>query len=91
MSLNNVIDEINNLEHFQFYQCSACGQKVRFHVLQIKHICPICGAESKVRGFGSIGSEIQDVIDAVLEWAGKGEEFEAVMSRYRSIANDKHQ
>ena len=91
LSLSDIIDEIAKLQHFQSYMCSICGHEVRYHVLQIETFCPQCGTKSKVRGYGSIGIEIQDVIDAVLEWAGEGEEFEAVMLRQRGIINDKHQ
>jgi hypothetical protein len=91
MSLNNIIDEIAKLPHFQSYQCSICGYTVQYHVLQINAVCPGCGLESKVRGHGSIGTEIQDIIDAVLEWAGEGEQLEAVMARHQSIVSDKRE
>ncbi len=33
----------------------------------------------KFRGLASIGSEVEDVIDAVLEWLGKDSEFDDAM------------
>ncbi len=89
LSLNDIIDEIAKLQHFHSYKCSVCNYEARYHVLQIYVICPECGTEAKVRGLGSIGSEIQDVIDAVLEWAGEGEGFEAVAARHHIIVSQK--
>jgi hypothetical protein len=42
----------------------------------------------KCRAFGGIGTEIQDVIDAVLAWAGEGEELQAVLERHKQIMAD---
>ena len=86
--MNEVIAEIESLEHFRFVDCSSCGEQVRIHVLQIHVDCPNCGAEMKCRAFGGIGTEIQDVIDAVLAWAGEGEEFQAVLARRQQILSD---
>jgi hypothetical protein len=89
MGLSEVIDEIHRLEHFHTLACSKCQEPVRYHVLQIYAACPKCNAQHKVRSFGGRGTEIQDVIDAVLEWAGDGENFEAVMKRHGEIRKDK--
>ena len=85
MSLGNVIDEIMNLNHFRAFDCPKCGGKIRHHALQIYADCPSCHAHYKTRSFAGVGTEIQDVIDAVLEWAGEGEGFDMVLKRQREI------
>jgi len=89
MSLGNVIDEIQRLEHFRILTCSGCQSSLRYHTLQIYVHCLKCGTEHKVRGFGARGTEIQDVIDAVLDWAGDGENFESVLKRHSEIQLDQ--
>ena len=83
--MDDVISEIEALEHFREVKCYNCNEAFRIHVLQIHVQCSACGAEAKCRGFGGIGTEIQDVVDAVLKWAGSGEEFAAVMRRRDEI------
>jgi hypothetical protein len=89
MGLGSVLDEIGALPHFRTLVCATCGSEARYHVLQFYAICPECQQQHKVRAFGGIGTEIQDVIDAVLAWAGEGETYEAVLARYREIQNDQ--
>ena len=89
MSLGEIINEIHRLEHFHTLACSKCQQLIRYHVLQISATCPACATQHKVRSLGGISTEIQDVIDAVLEWAGEGESFKAVMKRRDEIRSDK--
>ena len=86
---NTDIDEIRSLPHFNEIVCSECGQNFSHHVLEIFAVCPKCKMEYKVRAFGAIGTEVQDVIDTVLEWAGEGKEFEAVMERRAEILVSK--
>ncbi len=50
--------------------------------------CPKCGTNHKCRGFGAAGTEIQDVIDAVLAWAGSGDAWEAVVRRHAEILHE---
>lgn len=83
--MHEVIDEILRLEHFQMLECANCKTAFRYHSLQIHAVCPNCSTEQKVRAFFSVGGEIQDVIDAVLEWAGEGKSFEAVIKRCAQI------
>ena len=90
MHLSKVIDEIHSLEHFRTLVCSGCDTSIRYHALQISVVCPKCGGQHKVRSFGGIGTEIQDVIDAVLEWAGTGENFEGVLKRHNEIQTDRN-
>lgn len=89
MSLSEVIDEIQKLEHFRVHPCSECGSEIRSHILEIYVSCPSCKTEHKMRGFGSVGTEIQDVVDAVLEWAGTGEKIEAVLQRHKQIQKER--
>ena len=89
MNLNTVIDEIHSLEHFSTFVCPDCDALIRYHTLQIYAVCSNCGAQRKVRSFGGVGTEIQDVIDSVLEWAGTGENLEAVLNRHKEIQKDR--
>lgn len=88
--MNKVIEEISALNHFREFKCADCNHEIKVHVLKIHAICPNCGAEKKCRGFGSIGTEIEDVIDAVLEWVGQGESFESVLERHQEITNSRN-
>jgi hypothetical protein len=87
-SLSSIITEIEQLPHFRDFKCSECQGSIRVHTLQIHADCPQCGLRHKCRSFGG-GSEIEDVIDAVLEWAGRGDEFEAVMKRRIQMLSDE--
>jgi hypothetical protein len=89
MNLSKTIDEIMALSHFREFNCSKCGVTMRVHALEIQVRCPKCMTVHKCRAFDGIDTEIQDVIDAVLEWAGEGENLEAVMTRHRVILQHK--
>ena len=88
--IGNIIQEISDTPHFRTMNCSQCGKNCRVHALQIYCRCTHCGNETKCRSFGAVGTELVDVIDAVLKWAGEGETFDAVMDRYQEILSDKH-
>jgi Zn finger protein HypA/HybF involved in hydrogenase expression len=64
------LDAIEKLPPFRTFACQKCGASIRVHALEMYANCPKCGLEHKTRGFGGIGTEVHDVIDAVLEWAG---------------------
>ena len=64
------IDAIQKLPAFRTFSCQKCGASIRVHALEIYANCPKCGIQHKTRAFGGIGTEVHDVIDAVLEWAG---------------------
>ena len=87
--MNDIIEQIKSLPHFRDFPCTTCNTSIRVHTLQLYAICPQCGTRHKCRGYAAIGSEIEDVIDAVLEWAGQGETFEAVLERQRQIMADQ--
>lgn len=86
--VGEIIDEIKAIPHFRTFACSQCGTDCRVHALQIYCRCPECATEHKCRSFGAVGTEILDVIDAVLEWSGDGESFDAVSERHREIIAD---
>lgn len=88
MSLDEVISDILKLEHFRRFACSICGGEIKHHVLQIYAECPSCREKHKTRAFGGVGTEIQDVIDAVLEWAGEGETLAIVLKRQKEIQSE---
>jgi hypothetical protein len=84
-----IISEIERLPHFRTIKCRDCSAAIRHHALQIYAQCPQCGVQHKCRSFGAVGTEVEDVIDAVLAWAGDGESFDAVMKRRRAILADE--
>jgi len=79
MPYSNIIEEIQKLPHYREYTCSKCGTKQKIFVLFIHGECSNCGTKYKFRGIAPIGSEIEDVIDAVLEWEGRGADFDEAM------------
>jgi hypothetical protein len=83
-----IITEIEQLPHFRTFKCSRCSAEMRVHALQMYAVCPQCSVKHKCRAFGAAGTELQDVIDAVLTWAGEGESFEAVMAHRKKILAD---
>jgi len=68
--MRDVIDAIRACPRFRTTVCEGCGAAIHSHALQMYAPCPGCGAHYKCRGLGEIGSQVEDVIDAVLEWAG---------------------
>jgi hypothetical protein len=85
--VGRIVEEIHRLPHWRTIQCT-CGNDVRIHALQIHALCRSCGQTIKCRAFGGLGTELEDVIDAVLEWASVGEDFAAVMQRHEQIVAD---
>ena len=79
MSYSNIIEEIRKLPHYREYTCTKCRRKQKVYILLIHGNCEHCGTEYKFRGIAPIGSEIEDVVDTVLDWLGKGNEFEDAM------------
>jgi hypothetical protein len=84
-----IISEIERLPHFRTFKCRDCSGAIRVHALQIYALCPQCGVQHKCRSFSAVGTELEDVIDAVLAWAGDGEAFDAVMKRRQQILADE--
>lgn len=84
MSYTKIIDEVQKLPHYREFICTKCGYKQKVYILVIHGKCKRCGTNYKFRGIEPIGSEIEDVIDAVLEWLGKGSELEDAM-RWKEI------
>ncbi len=87
-TVTNIISELEQLPHFHTFKCKDCSTEIRVHALQIYAVCPKCGLRHKCRSYGAVGTELEDIIDAVLIWAGKGESFEAVMKRRQEILED---
>jgi ribosomal protein S27E len=85
MSYIKAIEDIQNLPHYYEFTCSKCEHRQKVYALQIHDKCEQCGTEYKFRGVVPIGTEIEDVIDAVLAWLGKGGEFEDAMKRKQVI------
>ena len=81
--MEDPIEQIRTLPKTRPFTC--CGRTTNVSILQIYGQCPECGQNVKMRRLGSVGSEIEDVIDAVLEWMGTGKDFEMAMRRKREI------
>lgn len=85
MSYTDVIEEIENLPHYREYTCKHCNHKQKIYSLTIQAECKLCKKTIKLRGFGSVGSEIEDVVDTVLAWLGTDNEFRLAMERKQMI------
>lgn len=75
MSYSGCIEDIKKLPHYREYTCSNCGQNQKVYILIIQHECQKCGQKGKLRRYESLGAETEDIIDTVLDWLGKDEEF----------------
>jgi hypothetical protein len=85
MSYTEVINDIEHLPHYREFTCRKCGKRQEVFVLLIQAKCENCGTITKLRGYASIGSETEDVIDAALKWLGKDKEFDLAMERKKLI------
>jgi len=85
MSYSKIIDDIQKLPHYREYICPKCGHKQKVYTLVIHGKCEQCETRYKFRAIAPIGSEVEDVIDAVLDWIGGGVEFEDAMKRKHII------
>jgi hypothetical protein len=83
LELDDVVDEIRAFPRTKPFAC--CGRTTEVSSLEIYAQCPVCSKTSKLRGYGAIGTEIQDVIDAVLLWMGKGPDFERALQRKKAL------
>jgi hypothetical protein len=83
-----VIEDITNLPHYREFICNQCGHKQRAYSLVVQTHCENCKTTLKLRGYAAIGSEVEDVIDAVLAWLGQGDELELAMQRKRIVDMD---
>lgn len=79
MSYWSIMQEIEKLPHYREYICLKCGHKQKVLALLIQHNCENCSERYKMRSYGSIGTEVEDVIDCVLDWMGEGEVLEEIM------------
>jgi hypothetical protein len=73
MNYLDFIETMRALPHFREFGCVKCGTRHRVHILAWGFDCVKCKIRHKTRREGSIGTEIQDAIDAVLAWAEKEE------------------
>ena len=85
MSYTEVIQRIEKLRPYRDFICEKCGHKQQVYTLTIQSSCDKCGLKVKHRGYAAIGSEIEDVVDAVLEWLGQGDELKLAMQRKNEI------
>lgn len=88
MAYSDVIDAIENLPHYREFTCPNCGKTQKVYSLLIQADCQVCGTRVKLRGYGAIGTEVEDVIDTVLLWLGKNEDFSNALQRKQEIDNE---
>jgi hypothetical protein len=64
---SDFVKSLRDLPRYSTITCE-CGNTQKVDSLQIYFYCKECDRNIKIRGFASIGSEIQDYITAVLDW-----------------------
>jgi hypothetical protein len=64
-----------------------CGSTFAVGALAIYAVCPTCKEQIKLRAF-SAAPELEDVIDAVLEWMSQPEARALAEARMETIAAD---
>ena len=61
--------DLDEIERFPIArQFEHCGRAIAVSPFDIYATCPVCSARVKLRAFGGIGTEIQDVFDAGFHW-----------------------
>jgi len=88
MSYQDVNDAIEGLPHFREFTCLRCGHIQGAYVLTINAKCKKCGETVKLRGFAAVGSEVEDVVDQVLAWLGKGDVLDLALDRKKELEQD---
>jgi hypothetical protein len=71
---------VRNVEH--------CGKRFTANPLAIYAYCPQCQAEIKVRAFSAV-DELEDVIDAVLQWMNNPAAAHAAEQRAAELREDE--
>jgi len=85
MSYSKTIEDIQKLPHYREYTCRKCGHEQKVYILVIQANCEKCGSRSKLRGYASIGSEVEDVVAAALNWLGRGKELDDALKWKQDI------
>lgn len=76
MTYLDVLSAIERLPKFREIACPLCETKQQHFVLNIHGLCKQCNKKYRLRGEAAIGTEIEDVLDAVFEWMGEGDHLE---------------
>lgn len=84
MPYTDLINEIENLPHYREYTCKICGSQQKVFILTFQTTCTTCGAISWQRS-RTRRHEIEDVIDAVLEWIGSDDVLALALQRKKAI------
>jgi hypothetical protein len=85
MTYTEIIQDVESLPHYRSVTCREGGHQQEFYILEVQGQCESCKRKFKLRGYAGIGSEIEDVIDAVLAWLGTREELELALERKNAI------
>jgi hypothetical protein len=65
-----------------------CGVEFTASPLDLYGVCPHCGIRLKLRSFSAV-PEIEDVIDAVLEWTNQPGAQESARRRQVALADEE--
>lgn len=85
MSYGAVLADLARLPHYREYVCSQCKQQQKVYILVIQHHCATCGRYTKLRRYAALGAEVEDVVDAVLEWLGQGADWDHAIRHKQMI------
>ncbi|MHC1730422.1 MAG: hypothetical protein AB9888_00090 [Bacteroidales bacterium] len=89
MAYSDVIDAIEKLPRYREFICPNCGKAQKAYSLIIQTNCQACGTRMKLRGYGAIGTEVEDVIDTVLLWLGENEDFSNALQRKQELDSEE--
>lgn len=82
-------DLIESIEMFPLHrEVSHCGETFQVSPFDIYANCPRCGCRIKVRSF-AVGSELEDLFDAVFTWMNQPGAEELVRRRRQVIQQDQ--
>lgn len=65
-----------------------CGAEFEMPALSIYGTCPKCAEKIKVRSFGGIGTEMEDILDVFCQWLNKPGALESAKQRAAEFATD---
>lgn len=81
-NLNEVVEQIQNLEHTRTTMCSKCLTENTVHSLEFYVECSYCQSKTKIRAT-SANTEIEDVIAESLVWLIRNDKFDEIIEKYK--------
>ena len=65
-----------------------CGAEFEMPALSIYGVCPKCTTKLKVRAFGGIGTELEDIMDVFCQWLNKPGALESAKQRAAEVKSE---